>query len=130
MASQGKRTALFPANKCGRLIRTHDRVHGTQIARTQDFNCVPDAIGVDLITTIITCTGIHRVDTEREGGRERERKRKGEIRSDRFVGVAFDRKNTMLFKLYSAIGSISLFLFLAASRSISDFTLITKLLAV
>ena len=122
----GNQEALFPSNKCGRLIRTHDRVHGTQIARTQDFNCVPDAIGVDLITTIITCTGIQRVDTKRERERERER----EIRSDRFVGIAFDRKNTMLFKLYPAIGLISLFLFPAASRSISDFTLITKLLAV
>lgn len=73
--NQGKRTALFLANKCGRLIRTHDRVHGTQIAPTQDFNCVPDAIGVDLITTIITCTGIQREDTEKErerGGEKRD----------------------------------------------------------
>lgn len=34
--------------------------------REQDFNCVPNAIGVDLITTIIACTGIQTVDTDKE----------------------------------------------------------------
>ena len=49
--------------------------------REQDFNCVPNAIGVDLITTIIACTGIQTVDTDKE----RERKREREDRSNRFV---------------------------------------------
>lgn len=39
--------------------------------REQDFNCVPNAIGVDLITTIIACTGIQRwIPTKRERERE------------------------------------------------------------
>lgn len=66
--------------------------------REQDFNCVPDAIGVDLITTIIACTGTRGAAAEGVEAWES---------SDRFAGAAFDRKNTVLFKLYSAIGSLS-----------------------
>lgn len=53
--------------------------------REQDFNCVPNAIGVDLITTIIACTGIQAC---RGGYRQREREREKIIRFAPFCSIA------------------------------------------
>lgn len=91
--------------------------------REQDFNCVPNAIGVDLITTIIACTGRYR-----GGYRQREREReKGSFES--LCTVLFDRKNAVLFKLYSdhcLSDPSSLFLFLFESIDKRFRTLIAK----
>lgn len=86
--------------------------------REQDFNCVPNAIGVDLITTIIACTGRYR-----GGYRQRERERERKDHSNRFVPSCSIAKMPCYLNYTPTIASPTLPLFFSFSlnRSINDF---------